>query len=44
VLAVLHSADPRIPRLREVLVQEVFAELSPDQAAQKLVAILRGPP
>jgi ABC-type glycerol-3-phosphate transport system substrate-binding protein len=44
VLAVLHTADPRIPRLREVLVQGVFAELSPDQAAQQLVAILRSPP
>jgi arabinogalactan oligomer/maltooligosaccharide transport system substrate-binding protein len=44
VLTALHAEDPRVPRLREVLAEAIFAEITPEQAAQRLVSILRRRP
>jgi hypothetical protein len=44
MVALMHSNDPRIPRLQTLLTELVFGETSPDRATTELIQILQQRP
>ena len=43
-MTLVHSNDPRIPRLQSLLTQLVFGEASPNGATTELIEILQARP